>query len=123
MMEAARLIQNSGVKPRRTIRVALWSGEEEGLLGSIAYVRAHFGTAEDPKPEWSKLDAHFTVEAAVRDGCAAPPSSVLSSGSPCLRPVLRSFRITGASRARSQPPAAPSEAPTAPPLTTRDYRA
>src|SRR4029077_4550491 len=37
MMEAARILQTLGVKPRRTIRVALWSGEEEGLLGSQAY--------------------------------------------------------------------------------------
>ena len=40
MLEAARLIQTLGLKPRRTIRVALWSGEEEGLLGSLAYVKA-----------------------------------------------------------------------------------
>jgi carboxypeptidase Q len=62
MMEAARLIQTSGVKPRRTVRVALWSGEEEGLLGSIAYVKEHFGQAENPKPEWYKLNAYFNVD-------------------------------------------------------------
>ncbi len=42
-MEAARMIQSLGLKPRRTIRVALWSGEEQGLLGSQAYVKQHFG--------------------------------------------------------------------------------
>ena len=42
-MEAARIIQASGLKPRRTIRVALWSGEEQGLFGSAAYVKQHFG--------------------------------------------------------------------------------
>jgi carboxypeptidase Q len=62
MMEAARLIQTLQLKPRRTVRVALWSGEEEGLLGSIAYVKQHFGQAEDPKPEWFKLDAYFNVD-------------------------------------------------------------
>ncbi len=62
MIEAARLIQSMGLKPRRTIRVALWSGEEEGLLGSLAYVKQHFGTAEDPKPEWFKLDCYFNVD-------------------------------------------------------------
>ncbi len=62
MMEAARLIQTMKLKPRRTVRVALWSGEEEGLLGSLAYVKQHFGTAEDPKPEWAKLDAYFNVD-------------------------------------------------------------
>jgi Zn-dependent M28 family amino/carboxypeptidase len=62
MIEAARLIQSLGLKPRRTIRVALWSGEEEGLLGSLAYVKEHFGTAENPKPEWYKLDCYFNVD-------------------------------------------------------------
>ena len=62
MMEAVRIIQASGVKPRRTIRVGLWSGEEEGLLGSIAYVDQHFGMAETPKPEWAKLDAYWNVD-------------------------------------------------------------
>src|SRR5262249_18762820 len=41
-MEAARILKALGVKPRRTIRVALWSGEEQGLLGSLAYVSQHF---------------------------------------------------------------------------------
>jgi carboxypeptidase Q len=47
MMEAVRIIQAAGLKPRRTIRVALWSGEEQGLLGSRAYVRKHFGYRGD----------------------------------------------------------------------------
>ena len=42
-MEAMRILHALGVKPRRTIRLALWSGEEEGLLGSRAYVDAHYG--------------------------------------------------------------------------------
>jgi Zn-dependent M28 family amino/carboxypeptidase len=44
-MEAARIIMASGLKPRRTIRVALWSGEEQGLNGSREYVKQHFGEA------------------------------------------------------------------------------
>ena len=46
MMEAARILAALEVEPRRTIRVALWGGEEQGLLGSQAYVKEHFGTAE-----------------------------------------------------------------------------
>ena len=46
MMEAARILKAIGVQPRRTIRVALWSGEEQGLLGSQAYVKEHFGSFE-----------------------------------------------------------------------------
>ena len=47
-MEAVRIIQALGIKPRRTIRIALWSGEEQGLLGSRAYVADHFGTLQNP---------------------------------------------------------------------------
>ncbi len=47
-MEAARILETLGVKPRRTIRVALWTGEEEGLLGSYAYVRDHFASRPEP---------------------------------------------------------------------------
>ncbi len=43
-MEVMRILNTLGVKPRRTIRVALWSGEEEGLFGSVGYVKQHFGS-------------------------------------------------------------------------------
>jgi carboxypeptidase Q len=62
MLEAARILETTGAKPRRTIRVALWSGEEEGLLGSFAYVRQHFGSAEQPLPEFAKLDAYWNID-------------------------------------------------------------
>jgi hypothetical protein len=65
MMEAVRLIQGLGLKPRRTIRIALWSGEEEGLLGSLAYVKQHFGTFEDPKPEFANLDCYFNIDSGT----------------------------------------------------------
>jgi len=45
MMEAIRLIKASGLKPRRTIRIALWTGEEQGIFGSKGYVTQHFGSA------------------------------------------------------------------------------
>ena len=62
MLEAARILQTVGAKPRRTIRVALWSGEEEGLYGSLAYVKNHFGSAENPKPDFGKLDAYWNID-------------------------------------------------------------
>jgi Zn-dependent M28 family amino/carboxypeptidase len=65
MMEAARILTAVGVKPRRTIRVALWSGEEQGLLGSQAYVKAHFGTAEAPKPEFAKFAGYFNIDSGT----------------------------------------------------------
>ena len=62
MLEAARILQTVGARPHRTIRVALWSGEEEGLLGSFAYVANHFGSAEQPKPDYAKLDAYWNID-------------------------------------------------------------
>ena len=94
MMEAAHLIQSSGVQPRRTIRVALWSGEEDGLLGSLAYVKAHFGTAEDPKPEWSTLDAYSNVDSGtgrLRGASIFGPPEAAA----ILRPVFTQFQDWG----------------------------
>ena len=65
MMEAVRLIQSLKLKPRRTIRLALWSGEEQGLLGSLAYVQQHFGSAENPKPAFNKLSAYFNIDSGT----------------------------------------------------------
>jgi hypothetical protein len=62
MMEAARILSAIGVKPRRTIRVALWSGEEQGLLGSRAYIQEHFGSFEEQKPAFAKLAAYFNID-------------------------------------------------------------
>ena len=83
MMEAVRILKALDIKPRRTIRIGLWSGEEEGLLGSQGYVEAHFGSrppSDDPnmkgmptllrrdagpvtvKPEQAKVSAYFNVD-------------------------------------------------------------
>ena len=82
-MEAVRIIQALGLKPKRTIRIALWTGEEEGLLGSRAYVAQHFGRMETPAtvgtsgggdgstasapllvkgPEYDKLAGYFNLD-------------------------------------------------------------
>jgi carboxypeptidase Q len=65
MMEAARILKAIGVKPRRTIRVALWGGEEQGLLGSQAYVKEHFGSFDDPKPAYFKLGAYLNIDSGT----------------------------------------------------------
>jgi carboxypeptidase Q len=62
MMEALRIIQAAGLKPRRTIRIALWGAEEGGLLGSKQYVADHLGTKDAPKPEAAKLSAYFNLD-------------------------------------------------------------
>jgi Zn-dependent M28 family amino/carboxypeptidase len=65
MMEAARILKAIGVQPRRTVRVALWGGEEQGLLGSKAYVREHFGTFENPKPGFFTFGGYFNVDSGT----------------------------------------------------------
>jgi len=79
MMEAARILKAIGVTPRRTIRVALWSGEEEGILGSQAYVKEHFGTFESQKPEYARLVAYLNIDSgtgrARGAGVFGPPSA------------------------------------------------
>jgi hypothetical protein len=65
MMEAIRILQAVGVKPRRTIRLALWSGEEQGLLGSQAYVKEHFGTFEKPKPGYGNFAGYFNIDSGT----------------------------------------------------------
>jgi len=83
VMEALRILKAVGAKPRRTIRVGLWSGEEQGLLGSRAYVEEHFASRPEPtdeaelalpkryrkptwpiqaKPEHAKLTAYFNLD-------------------------------------------------------------
>ena len=70
-LEAIRLLKAVGAKPRRTIRVALWSGEEQGLYGSIAYVAQHFGSAEHPKPEYFKFDGYLNIDSGTSKPRAA----------------------------------------------------
>jgi carboxypeptidase Q len=65
MLEAIRILQAIGVKPRRTIRVALWSGEEQGLLGSQAYVKEHFGMVENAKPEHANFAGYFNIDSGT----------------------------------------------------------
>jgi hypothetical protein len=65
-LEAMRILKTLGVKPMRTIRIALWSGEEQGLYGSRAYVQKHFGDPRNAaigiKPEYELLSAYFNQD-------------------------------------------------------------
>jgi hypothetical protein len=94
MMEAARILKAIGVKPRRTIRVALWGGEEQGLLGSKAYVKEHFGTAEDPKPEFFKFNGYFNVDSGtgrIRSASVFGPPEAAT----VLREIFKPFEDLG----------------------------
>ncbi|MFO0983315.1 MAG: M20/M25/M40 family metallo-hydrolase [Planctomycetota bacterium] len=62
-MEAMRILKAVGVKPRRTVRIGLWSGEEQGLLGPRAYVAEHFASRPEPDdPEQKKLPSYLREE-------------------------------------------------------------
>jgi Zn-dependent M28 family amino/carboxypeptidase len=64
MMEAMRILKQSGVKLRRTVRIGLWGGEEQGLLGSRAYVTQHFGDRATMalKPQHAKFAGYFNLD-------------------------------------------------------------
>lgn len=64
MIEAVRILQTLGLKPKRTIRIALWSGEEQGLLGSRGYVKKTFGgRAEGERlPAYDKFSGYFNID-------------------------------------------------------------
>jgi hypothetical protein len=64
MMEAMRILKQSGVKLRRTVRIGLWGGEEQGLLGSRAYVTEHFADRATMtlKPAHAKFSSYFNVD-------------------------------------------------------------
>lgn len=64
MMEAVRLLKTMGLQPKRTIRIVLWSGEEEGLFGSRNYVKNHFGDPATMQlmPEQAKVSAYYNLD-------------------------------------------------------------
>lgn len=73
MMEAVRILQTLGLKPRRTIRIGLWSGEEQGEYGSEAYVKQHFGELE-PQPTPSPAAAAASPTPEAQPAVAPSPS-------------------------------------------------
>ncbi len=104
-MEAVRIIKALDLKPKRTIRIALWSGEEQGLLGSEAYVKEHFGQVGDgtrpartggpgggngprpkvtTKPDYDKFSAYFNL-----DNGTGKVRGVYLQGNEAVRSVFR----------------------------------
>jgi carboxypeptidase Q len=117
-MEAVRILKALDLKPRRTVRIALWSGEEQGLFGSRAYVEKHFGKRRGPgspgspspgdgaapggasvdsiKPEYEAFSAYFNL-----DNGTGKVRGVYLQGNEAVRPIFRKwlqpFRDLGAS--------------------------
>lgn len=86
VMEAMRILKASGAQPRRTIRAALWSGEEQGLLGSNAYVKKHFGVKDTLKPAAEKFSAYFN-----NDNGTGKVRGIYMQGNEALRTMFRSW--------------------------------
>ena len=98
MMEAVRILKAIGVTPRRTIRIALWSGEEQGLLGSRAYVAEHFGTVEKPKPNFATLNGYVNLDSGtgrVRGATVYGPPAAAAFLAQIFKP-FEDFGIAGA---------------------------
>ncbi|HEX7315538.1 MAG TPA: M20/M25/M40 family metallo-hydrolase [Pyrinomonadaceae bacterium] len=102
MMEAVRILKALNLQPRRTIRIALWSGEEQGLLGSRFYVREHFGPLPAPTPTAAGATPPDAAAAAVAEKTGKTPKK-------------REARDTAAKTPAAQPtPAAPQPTPQTP---------
>jgi hypothetical protein len=107
MMEAVRILEALGVKPRRTIRIALWSGEEQGLLGSQWYVIHHFGSRPPltapglqgtpslrrreagpmtVKPEQAKVSVYFNI-----DNGTGKIRGVYMQGNAAVQPIFEAW--------------------------------
>jgi len=88
MMEAMRILKATGLKLRRTVRIGLWTGEEEGLLGSKEYVKAHFGDPATMKlrPEHAKLSGYFNV-----DNGTGQIRGVYLQGNEAVAPVFQAW--------------------------------
>jgi hypothetical protein len=88
MLEAVRILKASGVKLRRTVRVGLWGGEEQGLLGSKAYVKEHFAdpATMELKGEHAKLSAYFNV-----DNGTGTIRGVYLQGNEAVAPIFQSW--------------------------------
>lgn len=104
MMEAVRLIQALGLRPARTIRIALWSAEEQGLLGSKHHVQANYGTFENPKPAFPNLVAYLNLDSGtgrIRGASVFGPEEAAAVVAAALEP-FRDAGVAGASASSSR---------------------
>jgi len=96
MMEALRILKATGLPLRRTVRLALWTGEEQGLLGSRAYVKQHFADRDTMAvtPDHARLSGYFNM-----DNGGGAIRGVYLQGDDAIRPVfaawLEPFRSLG----------------------------
>ena len=86
MMEVMRIIKASGLKPKRTIRMALWGGEEQGEIGSLAYAENHYGKVKETtrKKEVEKISAYLNM-----DNGAGQMRGIYLQGNEAVRPIFQ----------------------------------
>jgi hypothetical protein len=88
VLEVARILKTIGAQPRRTVRVALWAGEEEGYFGSTGYVKQHFGDPDtmELKPEQAKVSGYFNL-----DNGSGRIRGVNLQGNEAVRPIFEAY--------------------------------
>jgi hypothetical protein len=88
VMETVRILKAIGIKPRRTIRVVLWSGEEQGILGSRAYVKKHFGDKQtmQVKPAYYNISAYYNL-----DNGGGKIRGIYMQSNDALRPIFEAW--------------------------------
>lgn len=90
MMEVMRIIKTSGLKLKRTIRIALWGGEEQGYVGSLAYAENHYGKVKDKnrKKEVEKISAYINM-----DNGAGQMRGIFLQGNEAVRPIFEDMLV------------------------------
>ena len=88
MLEAMRIFKTLGIQPRRTIRIALWGGEEQGLFGSFGYVKKHFGNPENMKlsAEQNTISAYYNL-----DNGSGKIRGIYTQNNPAVRDIFRAW--------------------------------
>lgn len=88
MMEAMRILKAIDAKPKRTIRIALWDGEEQSYFGSLGYVKKHFGDPSSMRllAEHEKLSAYYNL-----DNGSGKIRGVFLQGNEAARPILAEY--------------------------------
>jgi len=81
-------LEATGLKPKRTVRIALWGGEEEGLFGSRGYVKNHLGDREtmEMKPEHEKISAYYNI-----DNGTGKVRGIYLQGNAAVAPIFNDF--------------------------------
>ena len=88
MMEVMRILKTLDIHPKRTIRMALWGGEEQGLFGSFGYVKKHFGDPVDMKlkPEQQKISAYYNL-----DNGSGKIRGIFTQGNEAVQPIFKTW--------------------------------